>query len=106
MLPALKGEVAISYNSFAFSMLRHQFLESAPLVAPSHDTGMPAPAKELLDAVRAILLRELTKPLTQKEVAELLGVPSKQASTWLKALVKQRALTMMKRPTRYVVSSP
>jgi predicted XRE-type DNA-binding protein len=40
---------------------------------------MPTPAKELLDAVRAILVRALTKPLTQKEVAELLGVQSKQA---------------------------
>jgi DNA processing protein len=75
-----------------------------PLVTPSNDIDMPAPAKELLDAVRAILLRELTKPLKQKEIAELLGVPPKQASTWLKTLVEQRALTMMKRPTRYVVS--
>jgi predicted transcriptional regulator len=65
---------------------------------------MPTPAKELLDAVRAILVRALTKPLTQKEVAELLGVQSKQASTWLNALVEQRALTKMKRPTRYVAS--
>lgn len=77
---------------------------SAPPVAPSQDIGMALPAKELLDTVRAILLRELTKPLTQKEVAELLGVSSKQASTWLKALVEQGALTMMKRPARYVVN--
>jgi DNA processing protein len=78
---------------------------SGPLVAPSHDIGMPGRAKELLDAVRAILLRDLTKPLTLKEIAELLGVSSKQASTWLSALVEQRALTTMKRPTRYVVSN-
>lgn len=33
---------------------------------------MNTPAVELLNAVRAILLRELEKPLTQKEIAELL----------------------------------
>jgi hypothetical protein len=77
---------------------------SAQLVAPSPDVSISAPAEELLDAVRAILMRVLTKPLTKKEVAELLGVQSNQAITWLNALVEQRALTIIERPTRYVVS--
>ena len=38
-------------------------------------TAVNTSAVELLNAVRSILLRELEKPLTQKEIAELLGVP-------------------------------
>jgi hypothetical protein len=33
--------------------------------------------------------------------AELLGVPPRQAFTWLKAIVEQGALTKTKRPVRY-----
>jgi len=58
----------------------------------------------LLSAVRSILVRELTEPLTKEQVAQLLAIPPKQASTWLKTFVEQGVLTVIKRPTRYVVS--
>jgi len=71
------------------------------IFSAGREAALNTPAVELLSAVRAILFRELKKPLTQKEIAELLGVPPRQASTWLKALVDQGALTKTKRPVRY-----
>jgi len=73
----------------------------ASMPSAGRGTAVNTSAVELLNAVRSILLRELEKPLTQKEIAELLGVPPRQASMWLKALVEQGALTKTKRPVRY-----
>jgi len=76
----------------------------APKPSSSDDAGATPSAKELLSAVRSILVRELTEPLTKEQVAQLLAIPPKQASTWLKTFVEQGVLTVIKRPTRYVVS--
>jgi DNA processing protein len=74
---------------------------SGSMPSAARKAAVTKPALELLSAVRAILLRELVKPLTQKEIAALLGVPEGQASKWLKLLVEQGALTKTKRPVRY-----
>jgi DNA processing protein len=78
---------------------------SGSMPSATRKAAVTKPALELLSAVRAILLRELVKPLTQKEIAALLGVPEGQASKWLKLLVEQGALTKTKRPVRYAARS-
>jgi DNA processing protein len=77
----------------------------APTPSSAANVPIATPAAELFNAVRAILLRELAKPLTQEQVAEALNVHPKQAAMWLRALVEQGALTKKKRPVRYIVSS-
>jgi DNA processing protein len=77
----------------------------APAPSAAQNAVAASPAAELFNAVRAILLRELTKPLTREQVAEALNVHPKQAAMWLEALVEQGTLTKQKRPVRYIVNS-
>jgi predicted Rossmann fold nucleotide-binding protein DprA/Smf involved in DNA uptake len=76
----------------------------ASILSAGREAAANTPAAELLNAVRAILVRELEKPRTQKEIADLLGVPPRQAATWLKAFVEQGVLAKTKRPVRYAAS--
>lgn len=59
------------------------------------------PASELLDAVRRILVAELTEPRTEGEIAGLLGVSKQQAKAWLDRLVDEGLVTKLKKPARF-----
>src|SRR5882724_3448984 len=62
-------------------------------------------ADELFDAVPNILIRELSEPLNETEVAELLAVSKAQAKTWLKELLKRGVIEKLAKPVRYRVIS-
>ncbi len=72
---------------------------SSPMVTP------PSPADELFDVVRDILVRELTKPLNETEVAELLAVSKAQAKAWLTELLQRGVIEKLTKPVRYRVIS-
>jgi predicted Rossmann fold nucleotide-binding protein DprA/Smf involved in DNA uptake len=74
------------------------------------ETSLPkrsprAPADELFDAVQNILVRELSKPLNETEVAELLAVSKAQAKAWLKELLNRGVIEKLAKPVRYRVIS-
>jgi hypothetical protein len=60
-----------------------------------------SPADELFDAVQNILIRELSKPLSETEVAELLAVSKAQAKAWLKELLQRGVIEKLNKPVRY-----
>jgi predicted Rossmann fold nucleotide-binding protein DprA/Smf involved in DNA uptake len=74
--------------------------------ATSLPKGSPRlPAAELFDAVQNILIRELSKPLNETEVAELLAVSKAQAKAWLKELLNRGVIEKLAKPVRYRVIS-
>ena len=70
-------------------------------------TSLPkeTPADELFDAVQNILIRELSKPHSETEVAELLAVSKAQAKAWLKELLNRGVIEKLAKPVRYRVIS-
>jgi predicted transcriptional regulator len=64
-----------------------------------------SPADALFDAVQNILSAELSKPLSETEVAELLAVSKAQAKAWLKELLKRGVIEKLAKPVRYRVIS-
>lgn len=78
--------------------------------AKSSTTSLPkeakgSPADELFEAVQNILLRELSKPLKETEVAELLVVSKAQAKAWLAELLKRGVIEKLAKPVRFRVIS-
>lgn len=65
-----------------------------------------APADMLLASVRELLLPLLSTPMSDTEVATVLGVSGAQAKVWLRRLVDQGVIEKRKRPTNYVVKQP
>lgn len=72
-----------------------------PSLVPHALAAAPNPAAELLQTVRGILSRELSEPLSEAEVAELLAISKPQAKAWLTKLVEQGVLERIPKPTRY-----
>jgi DNA processing protein len=60
-----------------------------------------SPADRLFQVVELILVRELTGPRADVEVAKLLGVSKTQAKIWLQQLVKRGLLEKLTKPLRY-----
>lgn len=77
--------------------------ESAYAATPSSPTKEDAlsPSDELFAKVRELLLRLLTTPMREDEIATALGVTSPQARQWLTRLVDEGALLKEGKPTRY-----
>jgi len=63
------------------------------------------PAVELFDVVQSILIRELSKPRSEPEVAKLLAVSKPQAKAWLKELLQRGVIEKLTKPVRYRVIS-
>lgn len=61
-----------------------------------------SPADALLAAVRDALLRLLTTPMKDAEVAEALGVSPAQAKIWLQRFVDEGVLEKQKKPIAYI----
>jgi predicted Rossmann fold nucleotide-binding protein DprA/Smf involved in DNA uptake len=80
--------------------------ETGKLVTTSLPKRSPrVSADELFDAVQNILVRELSKPLNETEVAELLAVSKAQAKAWLKELLNRGVIEKLAKPVRYRVIS-
>ena len=72
-------------------------------VTASRDESRPA--ETLLSSVRDVILRLLTVPMTEAQVAAALEVSVSQARAWLKRFVKEGELETRNKPLRYVVRS-
>jgi hypothetical protein len=79
-------------------------LEDSPAEVSESRPTTNSPAEQLLDTVRAILIRELAGPRTEAEVAELLAVSKVQAHAWLRKLVEAGALREGPEPGLYGAS--
>lgn len=82
-------------------------LEEKPFNTPMTST-VPVmeetPADSLFSAVRESILRLLTTPMKDTEVAAGLEVLTPQARTWLQRLVDEGVLEKQKKPATYVVT--
>lgn len=81
--------------------------EDPDATAKPPTTSLPkgTPADELFDAVQNILICELSTPLSETEVAELLAVSKAQAKAWLKELLNRGVIEKLAKPVRYRVIS-
>lgn len=67
----------------------------------------PAPETlDLLDLVAPRILKVLERETSEKQLAELLGIVPAQARAWLKRLVGDGRIRKLKKPVRYVASTP
>jgi predicted Rossmann fold nucleotide-binding protein DprA/Smf involved in DNA uptake len=107
---AVAGEPKQESLSFAlrehppsFEAGRTRDVPSSPQPDPELKSTKPArkPAEDLFRAVREILLRELTEPRSDADVAELLGVSKSQAKEWLTKLLADGELEKLTKPLRY-----
>ena len=81
---------------------------SAPHAAEMVEELLPSessPAERIFSIVRVEILRLLTKPLKDAQVAAVLGVSNAQAKVWLQRLVGDAELHRLNRPVRYAVNS-
>lgn len=76
---------------------------SSPVKQRKQETSVEilSPAELLFKAVREILAQELSKPKSEKEVAELLDISKAQAKAWLTELVAREVLEKKVKPARY-----
>lgn len=72
---------------------------ATPFLPSKDDTLIPS--DELFAKVRELLLRLLTTPMREGEIATVLGVTTPQARQWLTRLVDEGALLKEGKPTRY-----
>ena len=86
--------------------------ENNPATASSASTGVPASsspvaetdmAEELFGVARQMIVRLLTTPMKDAEVADALGLSKTQAKAWLARLVEEKALLKLSKPIRYAV---
>jgi predicted Rossmann fold nucleotide-binding protein DprA/Smf involved in DNA uptake len=64
-----------------------------------------SPAESLINGVREVVLKLLTVPMTDSQVAASLNVSVSQARAWLQRFVKEGTLSTRNKPVRYVVPS-
>jgi DNA processing protein len=92
-------------DTFRLSV-REEPAQKAKEIPLSKPTSLPQPpATALFDTVQTILNRELSKPLSESEVAALLGVSKPQAKAWLKELLNRGVIEKLAKPVRYRVVS-
>jgi len=85
---------------------------AAKTLEPRHDSipdqvasaAVKAPAVQLRDVVRELLVRELAEPRTSTDIAQLLGVSKAQANAWLAWLAEEGTVTKLAKPTRFQVA--
>lgn len=105
-LAGAANDVAAEPKQDTFSLSVREELARAEETPPSKPTSSPQPpADALFDAVQAILSRELSKPLSESEVADLLDVSKPQAKAWLKELLNRGVIEKLAKPVRYRVVS-
>ncbi len=95
-LPISVSEMSEQVSEVAQTADRLSGLPPAPPVQPPL-----TPAGELFAKARELLDR-MRMPLTDAEVAEVLGVSKGQAAAWLQRLVKEGVLDKVNKPVRYV----
>lgn len=81
---------------------------SAPHAAEMVEELLPpesSPAERIFSIARVEILRLLTKPMKDAQVAVVLGVSNAQAKVWLQRLVGDAELHRLNRPVRYAVNS-
>ena len=77
--------------------------ESAVVVGAT--PSEPTSAERIFSVARQEILRLLTKPMKDVQVAAALGVSGPQARAWLQRLVADAELERLNGPIRYAVSS-
>jgi DNA processing protein len=98
---ALAGEP--KQDTFSLSVREEPTETSEEPVKPMPASPLHSPADALFDAVQNILGRELSKPRSEAEVAELLAVSKAQAKAWLNELAKRGVIEKLTKPVRYRV---
>jgi predicted Rossmann fold nucleotide-binding protein DprA/Smf involved in DNA uptake len=103
---------AVVQNELAFAVQEPPGTngKTTPVVAEPHAVYMPqssevelSPSDELFTKVRELLLRLLSAPMKETEVATRLKVTQNQARQWLQRLVREGALEKQAKPVRYVL---
>ena len=64
------------------------------------------PIESIFDLVAPHILKSLEKEKSDKEIAELLDLETKQARAWLQRLVADGRVRKLKKPVRYVAATP
>jgi len=72
---------------------------------PTVSQDESSPAESLINSVREVVLRLLTVPMTDSQVAASLDVSVSQARAWLQRFVKEGILNTRNKPVRYVLRS-
>jgi predicted Rossmann fold nucleotide-binding protein DprA/Smf involved in DNA uptake len=95
-------EKAAEYSNKSQSESEPIALEPKPILEQAADSI--SPSAKLFQTVREILVRALSEPKSETEIAELLSVSKPQAKDWMHQLVNEGVLRKLSKPVRYQVA--